>query len=83
MNPVQLGEWARRFHVEHVRIEHGTIVEMRMHPTAWAEAGPPPSAEPPMLCACGHDAASEHNEAGCLHGCAHAECTSEPAKADE
>jgi hypothetical protein len=28
------------------------------------------------MCACGHPWATEHTEAGCLHGCSHDLCSS-------
>jgi hypothetical protein len=50
--------------------------EIELHPSAFAAPAAEPTAIPEAEpdCKCGHDLATEHNEAGCLRGCPHEAC---------
>ena len=58
-----------RFKVEHLETEDA---EIKMHPAAFNELAKPEPVEPGVrdICRCGHRLVVEHNEAGCLYGCA-------------
>lgn len=70
-----------RAHVQRLVVGDITI---EMHPSAFTQTPTSPPTEHPDadICKCGHSIAIEHNEAGCLKGCALDQCVT-PISEDE
>ena len=61
---------------------HEGTISLKLGPVSSSGPPVPATTHDELLCKCGHSLATDHTDAGCLHGCAVAFCLNEADKVE-